>query len=101
MDYRPRERHGLEEALQRVDDFIGLIVFGHVVIDTLGLVQQSMAQGMSRENAEKVAEAARNFALAMHESGMDAEEIRNRFAEIHEQFRRDRTSQLGRDAQVS
>lgn len=97
MDFRQREQHELEEVLQRIDDFLGLIVWGDVVIDTLGLVRQSIAQGMTRKDAEKVAEAARNFALAMHESGMDANEIRNRFSEIHEQLRRERTGQVKRD----
>ena len=99
MDFRPREQHELDEVLQRIDDFLGLIVWGDVVIDTLGLVRQSIAQGMTREDAERVVEATRNFALAMHESGMDAKEIRNRFVEIHEQLRRERTGQVGGDAQ--
>ncbi|NJO54565.1 MAG: hypothetical protein HC829_06745 [Bacteroidales bacterium] len=93
MDFRKREQHDLDEVLRRIDDFLGSIVFGDVVIDTLGLVRQSMAQGMTRQEAENAAAAARNFAQAMHASGMDASEIRNRFAEIHEQLRRERTGE--------
>jgi len=99
MDFRSRERHDPKEALQRIDDFLGLIVWGEVVIDTLGLVRDSIAKGMSPKEAEKVAEAARNFSRAMHDSGMDASEIRNRFAEIHEQLRRERASRVTSDVQ--
>jgi len=99
MDFRQREKHELEDVLQRIDDFLGLIVWGDVVIDTLGLVRDSIAQGMTRNDAEKIAEAARNFSKAMHESGMDAKEIRSRFGEIHEQLRRQRIGQGRRDAQ--
>jgi hypothetical protein len=49
-----------------------------------------MELGMSPKEAEKIATIARNFALEMHESGMDAEEIKSRFGEIHEQLRRER-----------
>jgi hypothetical protein len=96
MDFRAREQYELKDVLRRVDDFLGRIVWGDVVIDTLGLVRQSIAEGMTRGDAEKLAEAARNFALAMHESGMDAKEIRNRFTEIHEQLRRERNGQVGK-----
>jgi hypothetical protein len=76
-----------------VDDFLGLIVSGRVVIDTLGIVRKSMAQGMGRANAERIAAIARNFALEMHQSGMDADEIRTRFEEIHDQLKRERLDQ--------
>lgn len=91
MDFRSREQHELREVLRRIDDFLGLIVWGDVVIDTLGLMRRLMAQGMTRKDAESFTQAARDFAQAMHASGMDANEIRNRFAEIHEQLRRERT----------
>jgi hypothetical protein len=97
MDFRRPEHHALTEVLRRVDDFLGLIVSGRVVIDTLGMVRKSMERGMGRANAERIAAVARNFALEMHESGMDADEIRTRFEEIHDQLQRER---LGRPARV-
>jgi hypothetical protein len=93
MDFSRPEHHDLAEVLRRVDDFLGLIVSGRVVIDTLGIVRKSMAQGMGRANAERIAAIARNFALEMHQSGMDADEIRTRFEEIHDQLKRERLDQ--------
>jgi hypothetical protein len=90
MDFRPRESHRVEEVISRIDHFLDLTVWGDVVLDTLTLVQPLMEKGMSREEAEKAVEAARTFALKMHEKGMDAREIRNRFTEIIEQLRRER-----------
>ncbi len=90
MDFRSPERHRPEEVLQRIDSFIGRAVSGRLFIDTLGIVRQSMEMGMSREEAERIATLARDLVLEMHGSGMDAHEIRNRFAEIHEQLRRER-----------
>ena len=90
MDFRPPERHELGEVLYRMENFIVSAVPGRVVIDTLGLIRGSLALGMSREDAERAAEKAREFVLGMHESGMDAHEIKMRFAEIHEQLRRER-----------
>jgi hypothetical protein len=60
MDFRAAAHHGLPAVLQRVDDFLGLVVSGRVVIDTLGMVRSSMAQGMGRENAERIAAIARS-----------------------------------------
>lgn len=97
MDFRAAERHTVEETLHRIDDFVGLAVSGRVVIDTLGLVQQSMERGMTRETAERVAEHARDLILEMHASGMDAHEIKTRFTEIQEQLRRERLRPLGND----
>ena len=90
MDFRSPERHGAEEVLRRIDDFLGLVVSGPVVIDTLGLVKQSMKLGMSRERAEQIAKIAREMVLDMHNSGMNAGEIRTRFAEIHAQLQQER-----------
>lgn len=92
MDFRAPERRSLRELIQRIDDFLGLVVSGSLVIDTLGLVQRSMEQGLSREQAENVVKVAREFALEMHESGMDAREIRSRFDEFVGQLRSERES---------
>lgn len=100
MDYTAPERHDLEEVGRRIDDFLGLIVAGPLVIDTLSLVRRSMESGMGRETAEKVAHVARDLALKMHEAGMDAHEIRNRFAYIHEQLKRERLVSLGKENQM-
>ena len=89
LDFRATGKHDLSEVLRRVDDFLGLVVSGRIVIDTLGMVRQSMALGMGRENAERIAMVARDFAIEMHNSGMDAEEIKGRFEQIHEQLRRE------------
>jgi len=94
MDYRTAAHHGLPEVLQRVDDFLGLVVSGRVVIDTLGMVHSSMAQGMGRENAERIAAIARRIAIDLHESGMPADEIKVRFEEVHEQLRRERIAEI-------
>ncbi len=93
MDFRAPERHELAEVLGRVEDFLDSVVSGRVVIDTLGLVQGSVALGMSVDEAERFAETARGFVIEMHESGMDAHEIKTRFDEIHEQLRRERVNQ--------
>lgn len=103
MEYRSPEHHEISEVLRRVDDFLGLVVSGRVVIDTLGMVRKSMQQGMGRATAERIASIARNFAVEMHESGMDADEIRDRFEEIHAQLERERlghsSAPTGRSAQ--
>ncbi len=91
MDFRPRESHDAKDVLRRVDDFLDGAVSGNVILDTLGLLHALMAQGMSREEAEKAVGVVREFVRAMHESGMDANEIRNRFTEIQGQLRRERT----------
>ena len=100
LDFRSPERHRPEEVLQRIDSFMGSVVSGPVFIDTLGMVRHSMDLGMSREEAERVATIARNLVLEMHEAGMDAHEIRNRFAEIHEQLRRERLGSAEPSVQV-
>ena len=102
MDFRHRNHHALATAIQRIDDFLGHVVFGRVMIDTLGMVKQCMDLGMSRENAERIVMAARSFAMGMHESGMDAEEIRDKFEEVYGELRgeaprsrRQRTGEAG------
>ena len=93
MDFRPPERRELGELLYRMGNFIRFVVPGRVVIDTLGLIRDSLALGLSRDDAEKAAEKAREFVVDMHESGMDAHEIKMRFQEINEQLKRERVFQ--------
>ena len=67
-----------------------------LILDTLGWVYKSMERGMSREQAEAAAMATRDFIRDMEAAGMEPEEIKQRFAEIHDDLKRQR---LEREAQ--
>ena len=63
---------------------------GRLILDTLGWVYKSMEMGMTREEAERAVMATRDFIREMEAAGMSGEEIRQRFAEIHEDLKRQR-----------
>jgi hypothetical protein len=67
-----------------------------LILDTLGWVYKPMERGMSREQAEAAAMATRDFIRDMEAAGMGPEEIKQRFAEIHDDLKRQR---LEREAQ--
>lgn len=87
MDFRAPSKRSLNETLRRVDEFWDGKLPGRLVIDTLGIVQGAMALGLSREQAERAATAAGKLASDMHNAGLDAGEIRERFAGIEGQLR--------------
>ena len=68
-----------------------------LILDTLGWVYKSMERGMTREQAEAAAMASRDFIREMEAAGMEGEEIQQRFAEIHDDLRRQRLEREARE----
>jgi hypothetical protein len=68
-----------------------------LILDTLGWVYKSMELGMTREQAEAAAMASRDFIREMEAAGMEGEEIQQRFAEIHEDLKRQRLAREARE----
>lgn len=81
LDYRETMRRSEVEVLDRIDGFWTEAEPGNLLLDTLGMVERALALGLSREQAEHAVIVAREAILAMHKSGMDAKEIKVRFAE--------------------
>lgn len=81
LDYREPMRRSEVEVLERIDALLSKHEAGTLLLDTLGMVERALALGLSREQAEQAVSVAREAILAMHDSGMDAKEIRARFAE--------------------
>lgn len=71
-----------------------------LILDTLGWVYKSMERGMTREQAEAAALASRNFIRDMEAAGMEPDEIRQRFAEIHDDLKRQRLEREARENAV-
>jgi len=68
-----------------------------LILDTLGWVYKAMERGMTREQAEAAAIANRDFIRDMAAAGMEPEEIKQRFAEIHDDLRRQRLEREARE----
>lgn len=66
-------------------------------LDTLGWVYKAMERGMTREQAEAAAMATRDFIRDMEAAGMEGEEIRQRFGEIHDDLKRQRLEREARE----
>ena len=81
LDYREPMRRSEVEVLDRIDGFWTQTQPGTLLLDTLGMVKRALDLGLTREQAEQTVIVAREGILAMHKSGMDAKEIKARFAE--------------------
>ena len=68
-----------------------------LILDTLGWVYKAMERGMTREQAEAAAIATRDFMREMEVAGMDGDQIKQRFVEIHEDLKRQRLEGAARE----